>query len=136
PLLRELVEHGDDGCIYLSPAGLLLYRAAQERSSGPAPVSWPSPSPLLPEQKNKFEDEAHHRPKGWERIVDKLCAVTYVAQVGYLDSARGGERVKILDPESGTIAVLYGGPDQWIRIRVETTAKGLEQTRLVADYIR
>lgn len=138
PALRDLVEDGDDGHVYLSPAGLLLYRAALQHAEMRKPVEWPEPSPLLPEEKPNFQGKAHERPRGWERYVARLCQIGCVAQVAYDHTGvmRQGERVRILDPERGVIGVRYGEIGDSLPIRVETTARGEEQTRLVADYIR
>jgi putative CRISPR-associated protein (TIGR02619 family) len=136
PLLRELVEPGDDGCLYLSPAGLLLYRAAQERTGAAPSVLWPPDSPMLPEKKLTFENAPHKRPRGWEHYINRLCAIPCVTQVGYAETMHTGERVQILDAERGEIGVRFGVPGDSLPIRVKTTACGLEQTRLVAEYIR
>lgn len=136
PALRALVEDGDDGYVYLSPAGLLLYRAAQEQMVAGKPVEWPEPSPLPPEKKKHFENKPHKRPRGWERYVDRLCQISCVSFVGYAEEMHQGERVRILDPERGVIGVRYGTAGDALPMRVETTARGLEQTQLVAEYIR
>jgi len=59
-----------------------------------------------------------------------------VSFVGYAEEMHQGERVRILDPERGVIGVRYGTAGDALPMRVETTARGLEQTQLVAEYIR
>ena len=135
PALRNLVEDGDDGYTYLSPAGLLLYRAAQEQEMAGEPVEWPQPSVIPPEKKAKFEDAPHHRPRGWEKYVARLCQIACVSLVRYDDRLYGGDRVRIVDPQQGVIGVCYGERGDILPIRVETTARGEAQTRLVAEYI-
>ena len=47
----------------------------------------------------------------------------------------GGEKVKILDSDNGTIAVRYGSRGEELPLRVETSARGEVQTKLVEEYI-
>ncbi len=136
PEIRPLVEDGGDGCTYLSAAGDLLYRVAKEqRSMGPRAL-WPEADPRPPYEKNRLSGVEHHRPPGWDRFVERLCAIDCVTSVYYDPQARGGPRVKIINGESGTLGVRYGEPGNALPLRVETTAKGQAQTELVADYLR
>lgn len=135
PELRPLVEDAEDGCTYLSAAGDLLYKVARERlSMGPRAVS-PKADPRLPREKNHVSTVEHHRPAGWEQFVERLCDIPYVTSVRY-DPQGSGSRVKVIDAVNGIIGVCYGGPQNALPLRVETTARGEEQTQLVADYLR
>lgn len=136
PLLRSLVEDGGDGYTYLSPAGYLLYLAGRELEAAGEPVEWPEPSPVLPKEKDRVSNEPHERPDGWERYVKRLCDIAYVTSVRYDEKLHWGERVRILDPDHGTIGVRFESRGKRLPMRVETTARGREQTELVADYIR
>lgn len=136
PDLRPLVEGGDDGCTYLSAAGDLLYRVAKEqRSMGPRAV-WPQADPRPPQEKNGLSGVEHHRPSGWERFVERLCAVDCVTSVRYDPKARGGARVTVIDGENGILGVCYGEQGNTLPLRVETTARSQAQTDLVAGYFR
>ena len=135
PELRPLVEDGGDGNTYLSAAGNLLYKVAEERLSlGPRAV-WPSPDPKPPQEKNRVSKVEHHRPTGWERFVERLCAIDCVASVRY-DPQALGARVQVIDGAMGIIGVCFGDPGKGLPLRVETTARDEAQTELVAGYLQ
>ena len=136
PELRPLVEDSADGHTYLNAAGVLLYQAAEERLADRPRAKWPQGFAAPPSDKNGVSKIEHHRPKGWERIVDRLCEIDCVRRVTYDEAAHGGPAVKILNPQAGVIAVRYGSADLALPLRVETTARGGDQTELVAEYIR
>jgi hypothetical protein len=77
----------------------------------------------------------HHRPAGWEQFVERLRAIPYVTSFRY-DPQALGSGVKVIDAANGIIGVCYGGPQNALPLRVETTARGEEQTQLVADCLR
>ena len=133
PELRPLVENVvDNGESYadLNAAGELLFQAAQ--MSGPRAV-WPEASPRSPEQKFGLSGVEHHRPQGSEEFVNRLCAIDCVNYV-HNDNSIG--RTKVIDPEEGTIGVRFGTTAPYLGLRVETTARGTQQTELVASHIR
>ena len=132
PDLQPLVEHSADGSSYLNAAGDLLFRAAKE--IGPR-AAWPAPVPKPPDDKNGLSGVEHHRPPGWQRFVKRLCEIECVSRVQYDPSVFGGPEVKVLDGARGAIAVRYGSPGSELPLRVETSASGDAQTRLVGDYI-
>ena len=136
PELRPLVEDDADGHTYLNAAGDLLYRAAVERLADRPRAIWPAGVALPPSEKNGLSGMEHHRPKGWERFVDRLCVIDCVRRVSYDPIAHSGASVKVLEAESGTLAVRFGSADRALPLRVETTARGENQTELVAEYIR
>lgn len=135
PELRTLVEDDDDGYTYLSAAGDLLYRVAKERHSMGPRVSWPKADAKPPADKKHVSTEEHHRPTGWRRFVDRLCAIDCVTSVRY-DARAIGKRVKIIDADNGVIGVSFGETGNELPLRVNTTARGEEQTELVAEYIK
>ena len=136
PDLRTLVEDDGEGHTLLTAAGDLLFKAARERLNAGPRVLWPEPDPRPPTDKNQVSKTEHHRPDGWKRFVDQLCAIDCVSAVRYDASAHGGPRVKILDATHGIIAVRFGTTGNEIPLRVETTARGEAQTTLVANYLR
>mgnify|MGYP005858004931 CR=1 FL=1 len=109
PELRPLVEDGGDGYTYLSAAGDLLYKAAAERLSMAPRAVWPDPDPKPPQDKNHLSKEKHHRPTGWERFVERLCAIDCVTSVRY-DAKSLGSRVQVIDAAKGVIGVCFGDP--------------------------
>ncbi len=136
PELRFLVEDDGDGHTTLNAAGNLLFKAAQERLNTGPRATWPEAAPRLPEEKNQVSLVGHHRPKGWEAFVKRLCHIDCVSLVRYDETARGGPRVKVLDAEHGVVGVRFGEPRCDLPLRLETTARTAEQCELVADYFR
>ena len=136
PELRPLVANVEiDGEFYvdLSAAGELLFEAA--KASQPPPA-WPQSSINTPEQKFGLSGVEHHRPSGWRGFVDTLCRITCVSYVNYDAKARGGTNVKIIDSEVGVIGVCFGPTGEDLPLSVQTTARGNEQTELIAAHIR
>ena len=132
PELQPLIENTTDGFSFLNAAGELLFRAAS--TIGPCAV-WPCAVPRPPGDKNGLSDIPHHRPKGWESFIERLCKVDCVRRVSYDRAAFGGVRAKVLCATKGTIGVRWGPADCELPLRVETTAQGNSQTELVRVYI-
>jgi len=130
------VEDVGDGMMCLTAAGEMLYRVARERLAMPPRPEWPPAVARPPAEKNLLSGEEHRRPRGWEKYVERLCLIDCVKAVRYDASAVSSERVRVVDPENGILAVCYGPPDNLLPLRVETTARGPEQCELVADYLR
>lgn len=135
PDLRFLVEDDDDGHTMLSAAGDLLFKAAKDRRSIGPRAEWPHADPRPPAQKNKVSRAGHHRPKGWEQLVNRLCHIDCVSVVCYDDSARGRGKVSVMDADKGVLGVRFGERGAELPLRVETTARGAEQSELVARYL-
>lgn len=133
PELRSLVEGDHDGHTLLTAAGDLLFKAARARRAMGPRATWPAPDPRPPEDKNKVSDVGHHRPKGWDSVVARLCAIDCVKCVRFDKSARGA-KVKVIDPNEGKLGVCFGEADNDLPLLIETTARGDDQCQLVADY--
>lgn len=136
PELRPLVANDEiDGESYtdLSAAGELLFEAA--KASRPSAM-WPEHSDNSPEQKDGLSGVEHHRPNEWRQFVDKICRIDCVSYVRYNEDAYGGTYVKVLNGEGGTIGVRFGPTGNVLPLQVDTTARGIEQTELVAAHIR
>jgi putative CRISPR-associated protein (TIGR02619 family) len=136
PALRPLIEDDPDGHTYLNAAGDLLYQAARARQGAGPRAAWPEPVARPPAEKNGVSAVAHHRPRGWERFVERLCSIDCVSRVSYDESAHGGPQVKVLDAPAGALGVRFGSVDASLPLRVETTARGEAQSELVAEYLR
>lgn len=136
PELRPLVEDDDEGHTFLTAAGDLLFKAARERRAMAPRATWPEANPRPPKEKNLVSSVPHHRPRGWEEYVKRLCAIDCVSAVRYDAVAHGGERVRILDADRGVIGVRFEKGGQALLLRVETTARGEAQTEYVAGYLR
>lgn len=136
PELRSLVEDDGEGHTLLTAAGDLLFKAARERRATGPRATWPDADPRPPNKKNGLSGVEHHRPDGWQRFVTRLCSVECVNIVSYNNAARGGPKVKVLDATEGVLGVRYGEPGNDLPLRVETTARGMEQCDLVAAYFQ
>ena len=132
PELQPLVEDAGDGYSYLNAAGDLLFRVAKEL--GPR-ATWPAAVASPPDEKNRLSNVEHHRPKGWDNFVKRLCQIDCVIRVSYDPAAFGGTVTKVLDSANGVIAVRYGSRGEELPLRVETSARGTSQTELVQEYI-
>ena len=133
--LRSLVVEDKHGNIELNAAGYLLFEAALFHTPRPRAV-WPEASPLSPRKKNKISVEQHKKPKGWEKFVESLCKIDCISQVFYDARMHGGEVVKVVDEEKGTLGVRFGPTGEELPLRIETTAKGNDQAGLIARHIR
>ena len=136
PELRTLVEDDDEGHTVLTAAGDLLFKAARERGQIGPRATWPEADARPPAEKNKLSGVAHHRPEGWQRFVDRVCAIDCVTLVRYDEVARGGPKVKVIDAQAGVLGLRFGEPGHDLPLRVETTARGTAQCELVATYFR
>ena len=135
PELRPFVYDDTDGHSYLTAAGDLLFSAYKARTQRLPAAVWPPASERQPAEKNVVSSVAHHRPDGWEGVVQRICGLDCVQRVSY-DAAAVGPGVRILDGQSGTIGVTYERSGAILPLVVETTARGDAQTQLVADYLR
>jgi putative CRISPR-associated protein (TIGR02619 family) len=136
PELRSLVEDDGEGHTLLTAAGDLLFKAANERLALGPRAMWPSAHLATPAEKNQVSTMEHHRPAGWEKFVAHLCEIDCVKAVRYDPTAYGGTKVKVIDADSGVLAVRFGSVGSELPLRVETTAQGAEQSELVASYLR
>jgi hypothetical protein len=135
PELRSLVKDNSNGQTSLNALGTLLYCAVNEILADRPRVKWPHGVAFPPSEKNSVSAVEHRRPRGWERIVNRLCEIDCVTRVAYDEAAYGGSVVKVLDAESGTIAARYGSAGLFLPLRIETTARGKAQIELVIEYI-
>jgi hypothetical protein len=134
--LRSLVEDNDDGHTYLNALGNLLFDITKQIQADRPQVKWPSSCALPPSKKDGVSEVEHRRPHGWERFVRHLCEIDCVKRVAYDRRAYNGNIVNVIDAQSGVLGVRYGSADLFLPLRVETTAYGEEQLKLVMEYIR
>jgi hypothetical protein len=120
----------------LNAAGNLLFNVSREiLTSGPRAVWLPTAS-QSPAEKNGLSGVEHHRPRGWEKFVDRLAAIDCVKRIVYDLAAHTGPRARVLDSAEGKIAVRYESGDRALPLAVFTTARGEAQSELVAEYLR
>lgn len=136
PELEALVEKDNDGNMYLTAAGDLLYQAALNKTDAHPHVKWPEHDIKSPHEKDHVSKVAHHRPDGWKKLVEGLTDIPCVSCVRYDASAKSVRSIGILDEAQGTIGIAWGPADCPLYLRVETTAKGKPQTELVMNTIK
>ena len=136
PQFRSLVKENSNGQICLNDLGTLLNCAVNEIFDDRPRLKWPKGVALPPSKKYGISLEPHHRPRGWEKFVNDLCEIDCVRRVAYDNCGYGGSDIKVVDADSGTIACRYGPVGTCLPLRIDTTARGKEQTELVIEYIR
>ena len=136
PELLTLIEFGDDGHANLTGIGSMLFRATQERRAKAGRVCWPPDDPKSAAEKNILSKVPHHRPPGWERVVDRVCELAFVSLVRYGDAANIAQVVTILDGNKGMLGVRIGQGKAALPLLVETTARSQAQSELVAAKVR
>lgn len=124
PQLTYLVSEVElDGETYLdlNAAGVLV---AEALLGAALPDVLLPPSSREPLDKNLLTTTAHHRPKGWDRVVNELCAQDWIDQVGYDERLASGEAMRVLDAEAGHLGYRYKNGEQQLALRLETTGRG------------
>lgn len=96
--------------------------------------SWPPPTDIPPSDKIRLDSAAHHRPRGWEQIVDTIARSRYVTLIRYEGSATGGCFKEAPDNDSDLIHRIEGSPA--LTLRISTTATTSGQRRLVQQLLR
>lgn len=134
PAWAEWIELGEDGSARLTQRAY-LWALLVEEQLGQREISWPPREPRSPEEKNKVSVVSHRRPPGWQRWVERICEVQCVSLVRFDAPTGSSRRVKIIDPTQGWIRMSYGTVDNRLFVVVETTARGAEQSALVARYL-
>lgn len=136
------VDEGDNSA-YVSPLGEAFWDECLKRKDN---VPFPNPVSIAPDHETEIMNgisdgisgKPHHRPRGWEGIVKKLCENAYVEYVRYDSQVHGSrQNPKVLeDGIEGHIGVQYTKGDKTLPLRVETTARGKHQTELVMEFIK
>lgn len=133
PALAPLVGVAEDGNSYLNAAGVMLHQMVLAQQPA-LPIEPPPASGMDPDAKNKFSKVAHHRPPGWEKAVDNLCALDWVTAVGEETRERtGAQSTKVSGV--GDVIARYSWGGKFLTLRVSTTADNEAQTQWAADYI-
>jgi putative CRISPR-associated protein (TIGR02619 family) len=96
--------------------------------------SWPNPTDKAPDDKIQLSNAPHHRPQGWERVVNTLAKSRYVTAIRYEGTAAGGSLREAPDNKSDLIHHIEGTPP--LTIRISTTATTSGQRRLVQQLLR
>lgn len=129
PRLADLVDEDREGNIYLNPAAHILFKYYQDDS----PIPWPSESERLPREKDQISKEEHHRPKGWENLIQNLCKNPYVECVRY-SAFRPGKIIDEVDEKS--LCINYEKSGDTMGILVDTTADNRQQLYRIIEHIK
>lgn len=124
PRLAYLVSEVElDGEMYLdlNAAGVLV---AEALLGAALPAVLLPPSSRAPQDKNLLSTTEHHRPKGWERVVNVLCAQDWIDQVRYDERIEKGEAIRVLDAAGGHLGYRYKHGELQLALRLETTGRG------------
>jgi putative CRISPR-associated protein (TIGR02619 family) len=98
------------------------------------PQSWPPTIEMPPREKIHLDNAAHHRPHGWERIINKIANSGYVSFIRYEGQAAGGVFREAADNDSDLIHRIEG--DYPMSIRITTTATDPAQRRMVQSLLK
>lgn len=90
--------------------------------------SWPATTDVRPEDKVHLS-RPHHRPQGWDWVVDTLARSPYVKSIRYEGSTSGGRLKEAPDNESDLIHRIEGTPP--LTLRITTTATTSRQRKQV-----
>jgi hypothetical protein len=120
------VDGGDAALNLLGEMALRLLETPHE--------TWPPATDIAPEDKKRLDSAAHHRPRGWEHIVDTIASSRYVTSIRYEGSVAGGCLKEASDNESDLIHRIEGSPA--LTLRISTTATTGGQRRLVQQLLR
>lgn len=99
------------------------------------PETWPPVTDIPPHDKKHFDAAAHHRPRGWEQIVDVIANSRYVTSIRYDGLVSGGCLKEAADNESDLIHRIEGEGVPPLKIRIRTTATTAGQRRLVQQLL-
>ncbi len=96
--------------------------------------TWPPSSDIPPGDKIRMDSAAHHRPRGWEQVVNFIAASRYVTSIRHEGAGSAGCLKEAPDNESDLIHRIEGSPP--LNLRICTTATTAMQRRLVQQLLR
>lgn len=137
-VIALLLTPDSEGCIYLSPAGEILWQRVKEQRKR-EDVPEPSASTVACKDKisNSLNEVKHHYPKGTLKFVQKVAELLPVEEIigGYFENTTLRKVKRVFD--DGSIRVLWADNEKATNITIRTTARGLAQTLIFCDkYIR
>ncbi|MEB3358521.1 MAG: putative CRISPR-associated protein [Synechococcales bacterium] len=134
--LELLIETTDDDndANKLASLNMLGELAAQLLET--PPVDWPEPCDRPPDSKNNLQTTAHHRPKGWQEVVNRLCRSQFVRQVRYDGTAGNQQGFFPAKDSPHDFHVVIADDTAVLGLRVETTAETAAQRQLVMNHLR
>ncbi len=126
-----------DGCIFLSPAGNILWqRVRQQRREAEEAVDPPaSETPISQKISSSLKSVKHHYPKGTLELAEKLATLATVEEItgGFFENTVT-PRLKGV-AEDGSVHILWADGEKATNLTIRTTARGQTQTLRVRDRI-
>jgi putative CRISPR-associated protein (TIGR02619 family) len=101
-------------------------------------VEWPPTWDVLPEKKIRLSDLPHHRPRGWETIVNKLARNLYVTSIRY-EAGRIGAQNRLeaaLGSDTEVGVLIADGTAPPLGLIVSTTARSTAERELVLRHLK
>ena len=104
-------------------------------------IEWPKISSISPEEKNHLQGISHHRPRGYEKIIETISRITFVTGI-FFDKKAGKQKcVRVSSDNPLDIFIVIEGKDQSgkdsvLPLRISTTAQSEEQTRMIVDLLK
>lgn len=132
-----LLQPDNDGFIYLSPAGDILWqRVRQQRQEADEATDPPaSEIPAVKKISSSLKEVKHHYPKYTLKLVEKLAALAAVEEItGSFFENTATPRLKGVS-EDGCVYMLWADGEKGTNLTVRTTARGIAQTLRVCDRI-
>ena len=135
PELCVFLKVSEDGCTYLNAFGNFYFKSLKKTVNLPVQATWPKKSSIPNERKHGLSSVEHHRPRGWELFVRRLCEIDCVCKVSYDERGFNATFIKALNNEVGAAICRFGPPEQALPLKIQTTATSKEELELVINYI-
>jgi putative CRISPR-associated protein (TIGR02619 family) len=138
-ILALLLPPDEDGEVFLSPAGQILWsRVNQQQESAETAPEPPASDIDNPQDKisSSLLGVKHHHPKGTLQFAQKLAALPAVESIigGNFENTTD-RRIKQIG-DDGIIKLLWADNNKATNLLIQTTARGQAQTMKVASQIR
>ncbi|MBE9166324.1 putative CRISPR-associated protein [Pleurocapsales cyanobacterium LEGE 06147] len=130
-----LLPPDDEGYIFLSPAGNILWRRVIQQRQVAEWIEEPPPSevPIADKISPSLKREKHHIPDRTLDFAKRLAEIPCVEQIigGFFENTTM-KRIKGIS-EDGSIRLLWADNEKATNLSIRTTAKGYAQTLQVCD---
>ena len=129
-IIALLLTPDSEGCIYLSPAGEILWRRVNQQREIGESLGEPSASTVSVENKiaNSLDEVKHKYPKGTLEFAQKVAKFAPVEEIigGHFENTTKGRVKRVFD--DGSIRVLWADNQKATNLTIRTTARGFAQT--------
>ncbi len=102
-----------------------------------APLSdWPPPSEKEPERKVQVSGVGHHRPEGWQHIVQAIAQSPYVESIRYIPGSGMQNRVELSGNDISAIVANLSDGKTCMGLAISTSARNEGQAKRVLRLLR